>query len=262
MPLTPPTPPTPPFDRDAARQWVYAKRAASAPGRSTTPQLIIGVLIMVAGLLLMVDRLDLLEFTGILRFWPIVVIAIGASLLVRPGAPPQTRFWGWVWLGIGTWLLLNSLGLIRIGLGQLFWPFVLIFVGVKLVLHAMRHEITPPSGGAGHASLFAVMGESKRINNDNPFTGGQMSAFMGGCQLDLRQAVIPAGGEAAIDVFSIMGGLEVWVPSQWTVVSHIVPVMGAVDDKRLPSPQAPSADIPPRLLLRGQIVMSGLTIKN
>jgi len=32
---------------------------------------------------------------------------------------------------------------------------------------------------------------------------------MGGCLLDLRQARIPAGEEAVIDVFSVMGGLTI-----------------------------------------------------
>lgn len=219
---------------------------------------------MIVGLLLTADRLGLFALTGVLRFWPVVVIAIGIAYLVQKSSTPQGRFWGSVWLILGVWLLLNSLGVIRVGIGEVFWPFVLIFIGVKLVTHAMRHEVNPEGGGAGQASLFAVMGESKRITNDNPFKGGQMSAFMGGCQLDLRQAVIPAGGEATIDVFSIMGGLEIWVPSHWTVVSHIVPVMGSVDDKRLPAPppQTPVTETPPRLLMRGQIVMSGLTIKN
>jgi predicted membrane protein len=257
MPLTPPS--TPRLDRAALRDRMHS---ASYRGRTATPQLIIGVFIMIAGLLLTADRLDLFDFTGVLRFWPVPIIGMGLGMLVNR-TDSQGRFWGSVWLLLGTWLLLNSLGIVRVGIGQVFWPLVLVFIGVKLVTHAMRHEVNPGTAGSG-ASLFAVMGESKRISNENPFKGGQMSAFMGGCQMDLRQAVIPGGGEAVIDVFSIMGGLEVWVPSNWTVVSQIVPVMGSVDDKRLPMPppQVPATDTPPRLVLRGQIVMSGLTIKN
>jgi predicted membrane protein len=252
MPLTPSHSPTaPPGTPTASR-------------RTATPQLIIGIFIMIAGLLIMADRLNLFALTGVLRYWPTVVITIGVAMLVQR-SDPQGRFWGTVWTLLGGWLLLTSLGIVRVGLGDVFWPMVLIFMGVKLVMHARRYEVS--AGGTappGTVSLFAVMGESKRINNDKPFRGGQMSAFMGGCQLDLRQAAIPAGGEAAIDVFSIMGGLEVWVPSNWAVVSHIVPIMGSVEDKRLPTApvQGPVVETPPRLVLRGQIIMSGLTIKN
>ena len=57
---------------------------------------------------------------------------------------------------------------------------------------------------------------------------------MGGAQLDLRQATIPPGEEAVLDIFVVMGGCEIFVPSSWTVVTPLVPVMGGIDDKRLP----------------------------
>jgi predicted membrane protein len=232
--------------------------------RAATPQLVVGILLMVAGILLTADRLNLFDVTGVLRLWPMALVAVGALMLAQR-SDPQGRLWGAVWLFLGVWLLLRSLGWVRIGLFELFWPVVLVLIGVKLALNAMRHE-APRDGIApqGSASLFAVMGESKRVNTDKPFRGGQMSAFMGGCQLDLRQATILPGEDATIDVFALMGGLEIWVPSNWTVVSHIVPIMGSVDDKRLPAVPVPGAveEANRRLLLRGQIVMSGLTIKS
>ena len=88
---------------------------------------------------------------------------------------------------------------------------------------------------------------------------------MGGTQLDLRQATIEPGHEAVINVFTLMGGHELWVPSEWMVVSDVIPLLGGVDDKRLP-PIDPAArrpdDAHPRLVLRGMVVMGGLTIKS
>ena len=117
--------------------------------------------------------------------------------------------------------------------------------------------------GPGRISVFAALAASKRSSSDSPFLGGDITAFMGGCQLDLRLASIPRGGEAVIDVVAVMGGLEVWVPQGWAVVSKVVPFMGGVDDKRLP-PLEPlsSPDTRPRLVLRGVVVMGGLVIKN
>ena len=46
------------------------------------------------------------------------------------------------------------------------------------------------------SALVAVMGEAKRASNDQPFRGGEMTAVMGGCVLDLRQATIAPGDEA------------------------------------------------------------------
>jgi predicted membrane protein len=227
-------------------------------------QIYLGIFLMFAGMVLTVDRLGLLATTGIARFWPVLVIAPGVALLFSR-ADSRGRFWGAFWAILGSWLLLRSLGIITIGLGDLLGPLLLVFIGVKLVTRTSGFRL--PFGvhnSSDPAQLFAVMSEAKRINNDNPFKGMQISAFMGGCQLDLRLATIPPGEAAVIDVFSMMGGTEIWVPASWTVESQIAPIMGSVDDKRLPAMPSPvgAVEAPRRLLLRGTVIMSGLTIKN
>jgi hypothetical protein len=239
--------------------------------RHRRPQVFIGILLMVAGLVLVVDRLGLLATAGIWRYWPILVIAMGASMFV--GAPDSQRrfwgshrrFWGTFWTLLGAWLLLRSLGIITVGLGEFIGPLILIYIGVRLVTRTTSYRMPFGSPGPNDAAhLFVMMSETRRIIHDNPFQAAQISAFMGGCQLDLRPATIPPGGEAVIDVFSMMGGTEIWVPANWTVVSQIAPVMGSVEDKRLPAMPAPAGttEAPRRLLLRGIVVMSGLKIKN
>jgi hypothetical protein len=239
--------------------------------RFRRPQVLIGILLMVAGLVLVVDRLGLLATVGIWRFWPVLVIAMGASMFVsepdshRRFWQSRRRFWGTFWTLLGIWLLLRSLGIITIGLGEFLGPLLLIYIGVKLITRTTIFRMPFGSQGPHDAAhLFAMMSETKRITNDNPFTSAQISAFMGGCQLDLRTAIIPPGGEAIIDIFSMMGGTELWVPTNWTVVSQIAPIMGSVDDKRLPAMPSPggTTEAPRRLLLRGTVIMSGLTIKN
>jgi hypothetical protein len=239
--------------------------------RHRQPRVFVGILLMVAGLVLMVDRLGLLATAGIWRYWPILIIAMGASMFFsEPDAQrrfweSRRRFWGAFWAVLGTWLLLRSLAIVTIGLGELLGPLLLIFIGVRLVTRTGGFRLpfgTQVPHDAGH--LFAMMSETKRVNSDNPFAGAQISAFMGGCQLDLRAAVIPPGGEASIEVFSMMGGTEIWVPASWSVVSEIAPIMGSVDDKRLPPIPLPAGvtEAPRRLILRGTVIMSGLTIKN
>ncbi len=78
------------------------------------------------------------------------------------------------------------------------------------------------------------------------------------------QATIEPGGEAVISVFTIMGGHEIWVPPGWTVVSEVIPVLGSVEDKRLPSIDStpPPGEAQPRLVLEGLVILGGLIIKN
>ena len=103
---------------------------------------------------------------------------------------------------------------------------------------------------------MAILGGVSRGNNSRAFRGADLLAIMGGCQLDLRQAAIH--GEAVIEVFAMWGGIEIRVPEDWTVASHIVPLMGGVEDKTRP-PQGATAH---RLILRGFAIMGGVEIKN
>jgi predicted membrane protein len=123
------------------------------------------------------------------------------------------------------------------------------------------HALPLQNDPSGSVTLFAVMGEAKRASNDKPFRGGEMTAFMGGCVLDLRQATILPGEQAVINVLAVMGGHEIWVPPGWAVASDLVPVLGGVDDKRLP-PLEPLPDTAPRLRLRGLVLMGGVVIKH
>ncbi|MEO6080311.1 MAG: DUF5668 domain-containing protein [Steroidobacteraceae bacterium] len=227
-------------------------------------QIYAGIFLMFAGVVMTVDRLGLLATTGLARYWPVFVIVPGVGLLVgRPDS--RGRFWGAFWCFLGGWLLLRSLGIVNLGLGDLLGPLLLVFIGVKLVTRTggLRMPFSNQAPGDA-AQVLVVMSETKRVNNDNPFKSTEISAFMGGCQLDLRLATLAPGDEAVIDVFSMMGGIEIWVPTSWTVVSQISPIMGSVDDKRLPPMPSPAGqtEAPRRLLLRGTIIMSGLTIKN
>src|SRR5258706_6795674 len=78
--------------------------------RRGRPHIFIGILLMVAGVLLTVDRLGLFDTIGVLRWWPALIIAMGASLAL--GRPDRGgRYWGMFLVLIGACLLLKSLGL-------------------------------------------------------------------------------------------------------------------------------------------------------
>ena len=56
------------------------------------------------------------------------------------------------------------------------------------------------------------MGGVIRRSNSQTFEGADLTAVMGGCEIDLRQASMAPGGEAVIDVFAFWGGIDVKVP--------------------------------------------------
>ena len=235
------------------------------PGSVMTPRLIVGAAIALFGVVLVLDRLNLVFADEILRWWPAVIIAIGALIFSqarRTGGGVN----GIIVMIVGGWLLLNSVGILRVRFWEMFWPMVLIGIGSVLVMQAMRRHTREAAGGEADDTLnvFVVMGGMKRVSTSQRFRGGEVTTIMGGAQLDLRQATIPPGEEAALDIFALMGGCEIKVPPSWTVVTPIMPIMGGVDDKRhLPDPaQSIGATPAPRLVLRGMLLMGGIEIKS
>ena len=237
-------------------------------GGLMTPRLIVGVAIALFGVVLVLDRLNLVVADEALRWWPVVIVAIGAVIFSqsrRIGGGIN----GIIVMIVGSWLLLNSLGIMRVRFWELFWPLVLIGIGAVLVLQATRRRTREATGVDADATLaiFAVLSGVKRTSTSERFRGGEVTAFMGGAHLDLRQATIPPGEEAVLDIFAVMGGCEITVPAAWTVLTPIVPVMGGIEDKRLaPLPGSGvdglGARPAPRLVLRGLVIMGGVEIKN
>ena len=224
-----------------------------------TPRLVLGVCVTALGALMLLDRTGVLDSEVVLRFWPAGLIALGAVIVAQADDDRHSRTSGLLLVGIGTWLLFSSLGVVRLRFWDFVWPTVLIWIGVNLMSQT-RHRWKGASGGgdsAGRASLFAMMGGAMRRWDGSPFRGAELTSIMGGCELDLRQAELAPGEEAAIDVFAIMGGHEIKVPETWSVVSTAVPIMGGVEDRTRP----PGAGAP-RLVIRGFIMMGGVEIRN
>lgn len=106
-------------------------------------------------------------------------------------------------------------------------------------------------------STTAILGGRQNRNAFEAFVGGKANAVLGGVQLDLRGSNM-GGNEARLDVFVMMGGVELWVPEDWIVVDQLNAVMGGVENKTRP-PGSADAN---RLILSGTVLMGGLQIRN
>jgi predicted membrane protein len=251
---------------------------------SVTPKFIIGVCLVLVGVVLALDQLGLLYANHLLRFWPAALIVLGLVMLQRREGQSALR--ALVLIVVGGWLLLNTLGLVSLDLWEFFVPLLLVFFGARIMMHNRNSGSgTPPSfPGAGpqtggspagqgpgsfdsaalgssepvHASLFSLLSSSKRRWGKSVFRGAETTAFMGGCELDLRDALMSTGELAVVDVFVVMGGVVIFVPPHWTVSQEVVPLMGGVHDKTHSVPSNPAQ----HLLVRGTVVMGGVEISN
>lgn len=226
-----------------------------APRDNVTPQLVIGLGIMAAGLLMTLDVMGIIYARDYLRYWPVILIIIGAQNIAATGG--RGRSSGVIQLFLGVWFLLVSLRALPRHWWLLFWPFVLMFAGGMLVLRTIRRHESSRLDSNDSIHMAGILGGSNRSSNANPFRGGEITAMMGGGKLDLRSAVIPAGQEAIIDVFCTMGGYELVVPDSWIVDDRTTTILGGNHDET-----HPRADASSRLVLRGFVMMGGCNIKN
>jgi predicted membrane protein len=228
-----------------------------------TPQLFLGVFVLAVGLLFTLDNLGLIRAEAYLRFWPVALIAIGVLKLSQGRDAASGTLGGLVFTIAGLWLLLEETAVIRISFWDM-WPMVLVLLGTYMVWQGALGARAPRAGEArgnradadAHATVnaIAILGGVGYSNNSQRFRGGNLTAIMGGCELDLRHASIE--GEAVLDVFAMWGGIDIRVPENWTVIPHVLPLLGGSTNKTRAMPG------PHRLIVRGFAIMGGVEIKN
>jgi predicted membrane protein len=214
------------------------------------------------GGLLLLRELGVIDHTlHVLDFWPLILVFFGASAVVR------RRSVGAVLVGlaaalIGAGMLAERLGYVEAGVYHL-WPLLIIAAGVGMILRgSTRHR---PRGfwnetvSADVLQRSVTMGGLKLAIDSQQFKGARLGATMGEVQVDLRRAAM-SGEEVTVEVSVVMGGIELYVPSHWQVVSDVSPFMGTVEDKTEPRPDA--TGVQKRLVLRGSITMGAVTVKN
>jgi len=212
------------------------------------------MIVIAVGVLFTLDNLGLGDAESLLRYWPVGLIAIG---LVKVWQSRGTTggVGGFLFIVAGLWLLADALEIVEVSLRRL-WPLVLVLVGASLVWRGTQEGRARPADSSAWLSAVAILGGVTRGTNSPAFRGGDLTAVLGGCEIDLRQASID--GEALIDVFALWGGIDLRVPEDWTVVGRVVPLLGGYEDKTRP-PKGAAAHT---LVVRGFAIMGGIEVKN
>ncbi len=186
-------------------------------------RLVLGIIILVLGIIALLNGLNITDLSlekVIADFWPLLLIAWGVGFLMEQTGPGGKVIGGIVFLlGIGflggnlDWFVFDFSYAWR-----LFWPLVLILLGISFLLGWHRHD--------GRATT-AIMGGIERKVTWN-LENASYLAFMGGIHLDMRQAIIP-DQTTTINVTTFMGGVDIVVPPDLAVVCEGTAVLGGVD---------------------------------
>lgn len=216
-------------------------------------KILIGLFIMIVGLLILLENLGYIHHVNIWQYWPVILILIGIGQLAKP-SPYRNYISGLLFLIVGTVFLGDNLDIFYFNIGDI-WPIFLILVGVAILKHAIwKHK--PEESDVDFIDMNFILSGGEFNFASKKLTGGKLTAFMGGGEIDLRDAVMD-GDEAIIDVFAFWGGIELRVPKNWRVVVHATPFMGGVESKVSASEEANKT-----LIIKGTAIMGGVEIKN
>lgn len=219
------------------------------------PNIVFGLIVMVVGVMFLMHNLGVRYFEEFWNWWPVLLIMLGLSKSFSGRADERTFGWVVTFLGL-VFLAQFTFGLdVRM---ETFWPGILILVGLSIVMRAIQGP-KPPRGAVDTSSTLrerAMVGGIARKNTSQSFQGGELTAVMGGCEIDLRDARM-AGPSAVIDCFTMWGGIVIQIPPDWIVEPQVTVLAAGFNDTTKP-PLQPAG----RLVIRGTALMAAIEVKN
>ena len=110
-------------------------------------------------------------------YWPVALVAIGL-LQIAQARTSGGVVGGGIWIFVGSVMLANRLGLLRLGIWDL-WPLILVLVGVRIVWQAYAGDARDPRDvdSGSRTSGLAVMGGFNRRITSHEFRGADLTAF-------------------------------------------------------------------------------------
>lgn len=215
-------------------------------------RLIIGAAVSAVGVALLLDAFNIVNTRSFLGdWWPSLIILAGVAMLI---SDVKNYLWALLVVTFGAITQLQLLGYIDVNPWQVFWPLVLVVVGVSI---AFKHPaVFRRDSKASSDDIVAILGGSDQISTADDFKTSRVTAIMGGAKIDLRKATIKKS--ATIEVFALMGGVELVVPRNVVVLNKTNAILGGVENKA----EQEATKSSPTLTIIGDVIMGGVEIKN
>lgn len=220
-------------------------------------RLIMGLVIIAVGIIALLVNLGYDIRISLWDYWPLILILIGLSRIFQP-REYRSLWFGLIVTALGILFLLNNFYIINFGFEEV-WPIIIILIGVAMLRHGYGVS-RGRSTDADYIDHSTILGGGEYRYTSKSLTGGKLFAFMGGCDIDLRDADIE-GDEMVIDAFALMGGIDIKVPDKWQVILRGLPIMGGFGDKTSGGREGLSSPVK-KLVVKGTAIMGGVEIKN
>ena len=139
----------------------------------------------------------------------------------------------------------RSLGLLVVG----------VYAGVAASAALLKRVLRSRGDATSdEIALVAIFDGVQLESRAAAFRGGSMLAWLGGIEVDLREAQLAP--DARLSLTALLGGIAVRIPEEWRVESSVRTLAGGVDVKAL------GADDPgaPTLRIDGLAVLGGIAV--
>jgi predicted membrane protein len=226
-------------------------------------KLAFGLVAILFGVMWLLKNIEV--FTGPLATrlfsWEVLLICIG--LIGMAGNKGQSVGWS-ILVVIGTFFLLDDMYNLSIRFHEIFWPLLVIFIGLMMVLKRSVHKpVYKKFSDASSTDILdnvAIFGGSDVTIESQSFKGGEATAIFGGSKIDLTGATL-APGIQVIELTNIFGGNTLVIPANWNVKVDVTGILGGFKDLR---PKRFDGNVNPEstLIVKGVAIFGGGEIKS
>lgn len=249
-------------------------------------KVLVASLFIISGILLFARNVGWMsyEIFDIVVSWHTLLIILGIYTMTH-----RHYISGLILTLVGAYFLIGGLSWLPENSQTFVWPVALIVAGILFFVKARHRERWTKDHIHGHYHDWAKgrgrhmhmnMGmnnqeqqcesEDGYLRSDNSFggvrhvvldelfKGASIRTSCGGTAIDLRHTHI-APGETYIDIECNLGGIELYIPSDWKVITKCNAFFGGCEDKRWQSANINQECI---LVIRGKISFGGLEIKD
>jgi len=242
--------------------------------RGSEKRLYFGVILIVLGIILILERLNLIpeSMADLLISWQMLLVGIGILSLIG-----GNRTAGTILIIIGGTFMIPELITVPHEIRQIYFPLILVAIGVSILFrqrdhHKFRIGTVPeeniadskPSDSYNSFNTFddfVIFGGREIFVNSQALAGGKATSIFGGIEFDLRKANLQPGG-AVIDCVSVFGGCGFKIPMDWNVRNEVTTIFGAFTDKRGDTYSEKYYDPSKTIVIKGVSIFGGIEVKH
>lgn len=192
---------------------------------------ILATILIIIGIGLLMDSLNLLDFWDLIgNWWYLILIFFGIKLMIKR---KSLIVFPIILIVIGLIFIVNNLNILPIGFWDALLPLIFILIGIWIIFGRFPIGKANVSGDEHTINYSAVFSGLKQIVNSNDFRGGNITAYFGGADVDLRNVKV-VYDDIEINLNASFGGIELKVPVNWVLIINGSPFFGALENKTHP----------------------------